>query len=503
MRSLIILMLGLLGSTALFFPLAALGADAGGIPDTGAIQEIEDMFRNASNQWPPIIMKYTSWLFWTLVTISWTWSFGFMALKGTDTTEIITELTRRTILIGVFWWLLQSAPQLGETIVASFSYIGDQLVGQPISANSIFDIGISLSLSILDGIAYWKGPANIGYVLVAIGIIIILALISLQMLLIVVQYFVFLNAGVVMMGFLGHEWSREYAINYFRLLLALAVKFFIMQIIVVLTMTLIDAWVKDSDLTWVQVVVLLPMLIVVYGLVQEIPAMAASMISGTDSTGGAVSGTIKGAMMMGALAMSGGGAMAAMASGGGNIGSLAYNAWKQAKGLLNAEGGSDEGSHGASTDNHDPATARLPDDNHSTASEGNDNSDSASTLPRSHQGENALNSQSQNLIGGNDEQASSPTQDRQAASANSSNAPASSPDEESPPSTTPRPATNRPNPGFGRTARLAGRIATRAIVNEGRSAFVNGLRAFAGPSTTSILGRASQSIADTTLQERD
>jgi len=326
------------------------------------------------------------------------------------------------------------------------------------------------------------------------------------MLLIVVQYFVFLNAGVVMMGFLGHEWSREYAINYFRLLLALAVKFFIMQIIVVLTMTLIDAWVKDSDLTWVQVVVLLPMLIVVYGLVQEIPAMAASMISGTDSTGGAISSTIKSAAMMAALAMSGGGGMAM--NGAGNMSSLAYNAWKQAKSQLNAEGdrsGGDEGDSAGDegADNHDPATARLPDDNHSTASEGNDNSDSASTLPRSHQGENALNSQSQNLIGGNDEQASSPTQDRQAASANSSNAPASSPDEESPPSTNPRPATNRPNPGFGRTARLAGRIATRAITNEARNAFINGLGATTGANRTSILGRASQSIADTPTRRRE
>ena len=529
MRTLIILILGLAGSACLFFPFDVLAAT--GVPDTGAIQEIENLFRNAANQWPPVIMKYTAWLFWTLVTISWTWTFGMMALKGTNTVEIIAELTRRTILVGIFWWLLLSAPYLGEKIVGSFSFIGNQLVGKPISATDIFDIGLSLGLSVLEGISWWKAGANLGYVLVAIFIVIILALIALQMLLIVVQYYVFLNAGVIMMGFLGHEWSREYAINYFRLLLALAVKFFVMQVIVVLTMTLLDTWVKSSDLTWVQVVVILPVLIVIYGLVKEIPAMAASMISGSDSTGGAVASAIEGAAMMGALAASGGRAAMAMGQGAGGVGSLAYNAWKQAQNQLgSSESSGGDGSSGgseASESGHDPATAKLPSDSGSSSSEagqggGSEESD-LSQLPRSHS-----NSVGSALDGGSSPSFSDIEQQLGAAlqgdTANntSDNNPVSMPQEtpdqnaheaHEPPKghglkaglvmAATVAATNMKaslqhtasmTAHTGKTAGLAGKIAGKALASSGKQAFVNGFKACVTPNTNSFIGRANHGM---------
>ena len=513
MRTLIILMLGLACSACLFFPVDVLAAT--GVPDTGAIQEIENLFREAASQWPPVIMKYTAWLFWTLVTISWTWTFGMMALKGTNTVEIIAELTRRTILVGIFWWLLQSAPYLGEKIVGSFSFIGDQLVGKPISATDIFDIGLSLSLSILEGIAFWKGPGNLGYVLVAICIVVILALIALQMLLIVVQYYVFLNAGVIMMGFLGHEWSREYAINYFRLLLALAVKFFIMQVIVVLTMTLLDTWIKASDLTWVQVMVMLPVLIVIYGLVKEIPAMAASMISGSDSTGGSVASAIEGAAMMGALAASGGSGAMAMGQGAGGAGNLAFNAWKQAQSQLGSnsesssgDGDSSGGGSDASESGYDPATAKLPSDSAQPApnsgqdsgtSGGSDGGESdLSQLPRSHS--------SAQVDSNEGNAAASPQGSPQQPSPSSASQ--STPNDplgnflRGDQGTSSAPSEPNTTKNFvekvGATAvtvKLAGAIATKALASSGKQAFMNGFKAFATPNPTSTIGRATQSLA--------
>lgn len=501
MRPHILLMLGLLCSACLIYSPHVLAAASAGVPDTGAIQEIENQFRNAASQWPPIILKYTTWLFWALVTLSWTWTFSMMAFKGTNITEIIAELVRRTIMVGFFFWLLQNAPYLGEQIVASFSFIGNQLVGQPISANDIFDIGLSLALSILEGISFWKGPGNLGYVLVALGIVIILALIALQMLLIVVQYYVFLNATVIMMGFLGHEWSREYAINYFRLLLALAVKFFVMQVIVVLTMTLLDGWIKASDLSWVQVVVILPILIVTYGLVKEIPAMAASMVSGNDSTGGSVAGAIEAAAMVGALAASGGGAAAAMGQGAGGAASLARNAWQQAQSQL---GGGDEStgeggdSGGDSGSGFDPATARLPGDSAATA-QGESGGDSGlSELPRSHSQDTepaSFDDIEQQLgaalqDGGGNNAADSPVNragDNQHANGEADSAP---PGNE-----------NKTKGGLaasvaltGKTAGLAGKIAGKALLGSGKQAFMKGLTKPITPKPQSFMGRANQAV---------
>ncbi len=502
------LMVCLICSVFLLFPFDIFAASSSGVPDTGAIQDIENTFRNAAELWPPIIIKYTEWLFWSLVTLSWTWAFSMMALKGTDFTEILTELTRRTILTGFFWWLLKQAPKLGSSIVEGFSFIGNQLVGKPISASDIFDVGLSLGLAILQKLEFFNPAVNLGYTLIAIAIVIILALIALQMLLIVIQYVVFLNAGVIMMGFLGHEWSREYAINYFRLLLALGVKFFIMQIIVVLTMTILNNWIKASDLTWVQVMVILPILIVIYGLITEIPAMAASMISGTDSTGGAVAKTIQTAAMVGALAMSGGASAMSGAMTAGNMGSLAYNSWKEAKNLLSGGGkdnGGDNGTGGSGDDEgggSDPATASLPND--TPASDSSDSS--LSQLPRSHQESNSSNDDNNStqkpLSAIETEKSHQASNDGNTESSNTGQTPSNNSTQKplSAIETEKSHQASKTNSfaekvgGTFATAKLASKLASKALAAEGKQSFINGLNAFQNPDNPSMVKRAAQSF---------
>ena len=343
----------------------ALAVDASaGAPDTGAMNELLRIFEQTAGQWPAIIQPITTWLFWTLVTISWAWGFGEMALKGADIKELLAELFKRTFMVGFFWWLLISAPEIASAIVNGFTWIGGKLAGnaaayKSISPSSIFDIGISLVTQILKKLSLTKPVDSLGYVLVGIGILVLFAFITLQLMVLIIQYYFFLNAGVVMMGFLGHEWSREYGINYFKLMIGLGVKYLTMQLIIVLTIGITQDWMKQSDLTWTQLIIILPTMIVLWGLIREVPQMAQSLVSGSDqTTGNALAGAMQAAAAMAAIAagaFAAAGGASGMMQGAGNLSQLMQGAWNEASG---GDGGGDSE---ASTNESDPATQSTPD----------------------------------------------------------------------------------------------------------------------------------------------
>lgn len=450
-------------------------AYAQGVPESGAIDELLRTFENAAGQWPPVLRQYSTYVFVALVTISWSWTFMWMAFKEANITELLAELTRRSLMIGFFYWLLMDGTWIAAKIVEGFQFLAQALTGKYIHPSSIFDIGFSLASEIIKKLSWTDMVDGLGFVLAGIGILIVFAFIALEMLLVIIQYYIMLNLGVIMMGFLGHEWSREYAINYFRLMLGLGVKLLSMQMIVALSLTILQGWLSTSDLTWTQILLILPCIIVIWGLVREVPALAQSLISGTDSTSGnSIAGAMQAVAATAALAAGAYAGAAAMGGagigGGANMGNLLRNAWDQANG----------------TDS-DPATSPLPDsDSGSGESSGSTGSSSASSeLPRSH----GNNSSSGNADGG----------DFQGSISGSPSSSGTATDSSSPSSSSSAPAAKRSMLSTaGKAAQIAGATVAKETLSSAKNAFLSGLkRPIEARNQDTVIGRAANSLSKT------
>lgn len=452
-------------------------AYAQGVPESGAIDELLRTFENAAGQWPPVLRQYATYVFVALVTISWAWSFMWMAFKEANITELLAELARRSLMIGFFYWLLMDGTWIAAKIVEGFQFLAQALTGKYIHPSSIFDIGYSLASEIIKKLSWTDMVDGLGFVLAGIGILIVFAFIALEMLLVIIQYYIMLNLGVIMMGFLGHEWSREYAINYFRLMLGLGVKLLSMQMIVALSLTILQGWLNTSDLTWTQILLILPCIIVIWGLVREVPALAQSLISGTDSTSGnSIAGAMQAVAATAALAAgayAAAGAMGGGAMGGGaNMGNLLRNAWDQANG----------------TDS-DPATSPLPDsDSGSGESSGlTGSSNMSSDLPRSHGNNgssgNADSGDFQGSISGSGSPSSSGT----------------APDSSSPLSSASAPAAKSSMLSTaGKAAKIAGATVAKETLSSAKNAFLSGLkRPIENRNQDTVIGRAANSLSKT------
>ncbi|WP_235424044.1 P-type conjugative transfer protein TrbL [Citrobacter koseri] len=317
-------------SLLLFIPTLSFAADP---PNVHSIDQIIKAYQTATQTWEPVIHKLTLGLFWGLVIISFTWSSIKIALKDGGIVDVLADLVTRTMTIGVSVWLLNEAPNLARTLINSFQYIGNQLSGGAVkfSPGNILELAMNIISIVYSKASTWEPLDTLMFFLTSLIILICFALIAMDMTVLIVSAYITVSGGIVMMGFLGSEWTREHAINYFTAVLGVALKMFVMQLIIMLGYNFIRDWCTgmDSNSDTLAYLALLGVSVVFYGLVREIPQIAASLASGRFTQGngaGAMASMIQTAVTT-AASMAAGAALAAT-----GIGAEASAAWQAAKG---------------------------------------------------------------------------------------------------------------------------------------------------------------------------
>lgn len=316
-----------IGLFLLCFAHPSLAAD---VQQNNALDSIINKFKSQSESWEPIIHNLTLSLFWGLATISFVWTFIQLVLKeGTGLVDILAELTRRTLLIGFSVWLMNEAPDLARALINSFVQIGTTISGGNVSfsPSNVFELGINIITIAWKSASIMKPAQTLALLLCVLIILICFALMAMEMTILIVSGFIIVSGGVVAMGFLGSDWTRDHAINYFTSVLGVAFKMFIMQLVFIVGYSFIQDWgsaINESSET-IDYMVLLGSCIVFAGLMKEVPAIAIALASGSlRLNGGGIAETLTsmaagaagGALMGGAVAGMMGGSEGSTSEGG-------------------------------------------------------------------------------------------------------------------------------------------------------------------------------------------
>ncbi|HIF9162534.1 TPA: P-type conjugative transfer protein TrbL [Photobacterium damselae] len=290
------------------------------VAQDNTLDNIIQAFHDKATAWEPIIQNLTLGLFGSLLTISMVWQFSQMAIKeGTGLVDVIAELTRRAITIGVAIWLFNSAPDLARILINSFVEVGSRISSGAVtfSPSNVFELGLNV-ISIAWDKTSFSEPANMLMMFfVALIILICFAMMAMDMTVLIVSGYITVSGGIVAMGFLGSEWTRDHALNYFTAVLGIAFKMLVMQLIFIIGYSFIQDWATaiNSSSSNVDFLSLVGVCIVFAGMMREIPQIAASLASGrfTMAGGGIQSAgkNIGGAVAGAALLAGGAGVMAA------------------------------------------------------------------------------------------------------------------------------------------------------------------------------------------------
>lgn len=259
------------------------------IDNADVLDSVLDRYSTAASGWAETITRAATWLFWTLVVISMVWTFGMMALRKADMGEFFAEFARFTIFTGFFWWLLINGPYFATSLIQSLRQLGGDAtgLGSAISPSGIVDVGFAIFDRVVDKSSVWS-PVNsaVGMIIAAI-ILVILALVSVNILLLLVSGWILAYGGVFFLGFGGSRWTSDMAISYYKTVLAVAAQILTMVLIVGIGKTFLDDYYTrmSVEITLNEMGVMLIVAVILLMLVNKLPGLVAGIITGGGHSG--------------------------------------------------------------------------------------------------------------------------------------------------------------------------------------------------------------------------
>lgn len=297
-------------------------AQGHGMDSRDLLDNILQRFASTSALWSKTMLSYARYLFWSLASISMVWTYGLMALRKADIQEFLAETVRFFVVVGFFYWILDNGPAIAKAIIDSMRQLAAKASGinEHVSPSDIVDVGFDIVSKAIDSSSIWSPAATTVGLLVAGVILIILALVSINMLIILITAWILTYGGIVLLGFGGGRWTQDIAINYYKTVLGIALQAFAMILIIGIGKSFVDQYyaAMSENIMLKEMFVMLVVAVLLLVLIDKIPPALAGIVSGGGSGGGGLglggamgAAGIAGAAMAGAvgstLAQSGGG----------------------------------------------------------------------------------------------------------------------------------------------------------------------------------------------------
>lgn len=311
--------------------------------DLNTFSTLLSQFQAETAKWEPIIRGYSLSIFKSLLIIDFSWLGIRMALKRAPIEEILSEAVMLILFAAIMLAVVFYYKEWANSIMNLFSQMA-QDVGAPSSSPSdIFKAGISLLAQIWEESSVWSPVVGAALVLCAIAIVIIFSMITAQMIVIKCEAFIVLNAATILLGLGGAKVTRDYATNFLRYALSVAMKLFVMQLLVSLSITFINNFMKLNAKNYQEIFVVLGASVVMLALTMSLPDVVAGIVNGSHvSSGNSIASAVT-AVSAGTMAA----AQGLKGAAGGSMGAVrSISAIKEASSYANSSGKSGLGKLG-------------------------------------------------------------------------------------------------------------------------------------------------------------
>lgn len=210
-------------------------------------------FQHASGQWATMAQVYALRLFYLLAALEIAWFAIRMMFERDGAAEFFSAILVKMMGMLFFWVLIQEAPVWLPTITASFIKAGEQIGAAGSSSgmatldpSAVFRAGNQLAGKIIFSLQ--KASIWDSFLLLliagvtALSVVIVFSLISAQLLLVMVESYLVVGGGVLLLGFTGSSWTQAIGERLLYWVVNVGVRLFLLLLIVGLGMNLVDGW---------------------------------------------------------------------------------------------------------------------------------------------------------------------------------------------------------------------------------------------------------------------
>ena len=225
--------------------------------DEDFVSRLVHEFYNKTSAWEPTLKRYALVVFRWLVILEVCFLGIKAALNRDQLGDILKQFVMLLLMAGFFMAVITYYKEWSWNLINGLGAIGRELTPGGYSSESPFLTGMQLVKLVLDKLSVWSPGNSIALLIAALVIIVCFALISAQVVFIKCEAMVAMAAAVILVGFGGSAFLKDYAVNAIRYVLAVAFKLFIMQLVLGVGIAFIEGFsTSTAELQDIFVVVL-------------------------------------------------------------------------------------------------------------------------------------------------------------------------------------------------------------------------------------------------------
>ncbi|WP_276122375.1 P-type conjugative transfer protein TrbL [Pararhizobium qamdonense] len=292
---------------------------------------LENSVVAAAKGWETTVMDAARSLFWILAGIEIGIAAVWLAISAASLDSWFAELVKRIMFIGLFAFILDQGPAFAKAVVDSLYQIGAG--GGSASPANIFDAGIQIATKMSEQAKFglWEDNAlAIAAVFAMVVVVVCFSLVAAIFVSVMVEMYVGLLAGMIMLGLGGTSYTKDFAIKY--LVYAFSVGMKLMALVMIakigsdILLGLAEAPTATSE-QFITTLAIAGISVVVFVIAMYVPPILQGVVQGASVSGGMES-------------IRHGGQAASFAAGAGFLATAAASRGFQAAGAARAGGAS-------------------------------------------------------------------------------------------------------------------------------------------------------------------
>jgi type IV secretion system protein TrbL len=274
--------------------------------DTDFVSRLVMEFYNKTSAWEPILKKYALMIFRWLLILEVCFLGIKAALNRDQLADIFKQFVMLLLMAGFFLAVINHYQEWTWNLINGLKSIGLELSSGAYASDSPFITGMKLVKLILDKLSVWSPGNSIALLVAALVIIVCFALISAYVVFIKCEAMIAMMASLLLVGFGGSSFFKDYAVNALRYALSVAFKLFVLQLVLGVGVSFIEGF--DTSAAELQdIFVIIGASVVLLALVKSLPDACSGIINGSHVSSGSA--------LTSAAAVVGGAALGAAISG--------------------------------------------------------------------------------------------------------------------------------------------------------------------------------------------
>ncbi|SCB49613.1 type IV secretion system protein TrbL [Rhizobium multihospitium] len=179
------------------------------------LTSLQNQITTAAKGWETTVMNAAKSLFWILATIEIGIAAVWLALQAASLDSWFAELVRRIMFVGFFAFVLAQGPTFAKAVVDSLFQIGAG--SGTASPADVFNAGLTVATKMSEKVQFGLFQDNalaISAAFAMVVVVIAFSLVAAIFVAVMVEMYLGLLAGMIMLGLGGSSYTKDFAIRY-------------------------------------------------------------------------------------------------------------------------------------------------------------------------------------------------------------------------------------------------------------------------------------------------